>query len=326
MVLRSIVRTAAAAAACFGLLLGSVQAETYPSRTVTLIVSYPPGGSVDLIARVLAPELSKRLGQPVVVENYGGGGGTIGAAKAVKASPDGYTLLVGSGSEISIAKLTNPSVRYDGQRDLAPISLLGTQPMVLVAHPSVQAKNADEFVALAKAKPGRFNYASSGVGTPLHLAGEYISTQGNIELTHVPYKGAGPMIIDLAGGQIELGVMVLSSALPYVKSGKLKAFGTTEAARSPAAQDIPSLNESKAFKGVDMGVWFGLFAPAKTPTPIVTRLHKELIEALSDPAVKAKLMESGVRPVGSDPAQLAEFIKGETEKYRRIVAAADIKE
>lgn len=323
---KSLAQSVAAGAAFLTLLAGSAAAEVYPSRPVTLIVPYPPGGSVDLVARVVGPELSKRLGQPVIVENYGGGGGTIGAAKAVKANPDGYTLLVGSGSEISIAKLTNPAVKYDGQRDLAPISLIGTQPMVLVGHPNVAAKNTDELVALAKAQPGKLNFASSGIGTPLHLAGEYVNAQGKISLTHVPYKGAGPAIIDLTGGQVELAVMVLSSAIPYIKSGKIKAFGVTESVRSQAAPDIPALNESKSLKGVDMGVWFGLFTPVKTPKDIQARLHKDLIEALKEPAVKAKLIESGVRPVGNDPAQFAEFIRVETEKYREIVKTADIKE
>jgi tripartite-type tricarboxylate transporter receptor subunit TctC len=325
MLCKSLIRGAALAAACFFSLHASAHAEDYPAKPITLIVGYPAGGSVDLIARVTAPELSKRLGQPVIIENLGGGGGTIGAARAVKAAPDGYTLLVGSGSEISIAKLTNPSVRYDGQRDLAPISLVGTIPMVLVGSPTLAANNTDELVALVKTQPGKFNFASSGIGTPLHLAGEYINSQGKIDMTHVPYKGAGQMATDLMGGQIELSVFVLSSAMSHIKSGKVKAFGVTEANRSAAAPDIPALNESKSLDGIDMGVWFGLFAPAKTPDGIQSRLHKELMEVLKEPAVRAKLAESGVRIIGNTPSEFAAFIKAETDKYRSIVTQAGIK-
>lgn len=320
----SLFRNVAIAATCCLSLHGAAHAQSYPTRPITLIVGYPAGGSVDLVARVTAPELSKRLGQPVVIENLGGGGGTIGAAKAVNAAPDGYTLLVGSGSEISIAKLTNPSVRYDGTRDLAPISLVGTIPMVLVGSPSLAANTTDELITLAKSKPGQLNFASSGVGTPLHLAGEFINSQGNVSLTHVPYKGAGQMATDLLGGQIELSVFVLSSALPHIKAGKMKAFGVTEDSRSGAAPNIPTLNESKSLDGVDMGVWFGYFAPAKTPGAITSRIHKELAEVLKEPAVKAKLAESGVRVVGSTPSEFGTFIKNETDKYTRIVKTAKI--
>jgi tripartite-type tricarboxylate transporter receptor subunit TctC len=322
---KSMVRTAAILAACYFSVHGAVNAQAYPTRPITMLVGYPAGGSVDLIARVTAPELSKRLGQPVVIENLGGGGGTIGAAKAVNSAPDGYTLLIGSGSEISIAKLTNPSVRYDGQRDLAPITLVGTIPMVLIGNNSLPANTTDELVALAKAQPGKLNYASSGVATPLHLVGEVINSAGKIDLTHVPYKGAGQQLTDLMGGQVQLSVSVLSSALPHIKSGKVKVFGVTEAKRSEAAPDIPTLNESKSLDGVDMGIWFGLFAPAKTPQPILTRLHKEMMEVLKEPSVKAKFAEAGVRVVGNTPAEFAQFIKGETEKFQRIVTSANIK-
>ena len=326
MCYKTIFHAAALAVTCSFALHGAANADNYPSRPITLVIPYPAGGSVDIVGRTIAPELSKRLGQPVIVENSGGGGGTIGTSKVVRAAPDGYTLLVGTGSEISIAKLTNPAVRYDGQRDLAPISLIGTTPMVLVGHPSVAAKNTDELIALAKTQPGKLNYGSAGIGTPLHLAGELINTQGNVKLTHVPYKGAGAMVGDLVGGQIELGVMVLTSGLPYIKSGKVRPFGITESKRSNAAPDIPSLNESKALEGIEMGIWFGLFTPAKTPNEIQARLHKELLDALKDPAVKAKLAESGVRVFGNSPSEFAEFIKIETEKYKNIVVAADIKE
>ena len=201
----------------------------------------------------------------------------------------------------------------------------GFIPMVLVGGPKVSATTTDELIALAKANPGKLNFASSGVGTPLHLTGEFINSQGKVSMTHVPYKGAGQMASDVMGGQIELSVFVLSSALPHIKSGKFKAFGVTEAKRSDAAPDIPTLNESKSLDGIDMGVWFGYFAPAKTPDAITARIHKELSEVLQDPAVKAKFAESGIRVVGNKPAEFASFIKDETDKYRKIVNDAGIK-
>lgn len=299
----------------------------FPSKPITLVVGYAAGGSVDLVARTVGSKLAERLKQTVVVENIGGAGGTIGAQKAVAAKADGYTLLLGSGSEVSIARLTNPNTRYDGEKDLAPISLIATAPMVFVAGPKLQVASVDEMVRFAKANPGQLAFASSGVGTPLHLAGEMINQRAGIKLAHVPYKGAGQMVTDVVGGQIETSILVLSSALPHIKAGKMRALGLTEARRSPAAPDIPALAENKAFQGVDMGVWFGLFAPAKTPRPIVERLHKELVEALGSPEVKDKLNEAGLQAsAGTTPAEFASFIRKETEKYRQIVTTAGIKE
>lgn len=306
-------------------LAGTAMADTYPSKPITLLVGYTPGGSVDLVARTVSEELGKRLGQPVIVENAGGAGGTIGAAKAVRAAPDGHTLLLGSGSEISIAKLTSSSVKYDGQKDLQPIMLIGTQAMVLVGANNVAAKNTDELLAYAHANPDKLSFASSGVGTPLHLTGELIKQQAKIRMEHVPYKGAGPMLTDLLGGQIPLAVMVLSSAAPHIKTGKIKAFGITEARRAATLPDTPTLSESKALDGVDMGVWFGLFAPAKTPEAITTRLNKELAEVLKIPAVSSKLAESGVALSALGPKDFAGFIAKETAKYQKIVQTANIR-
>jgi len=308
-----------------GCLAGTAIADTYPSKPITIIVGYTPGGSVDLVARTISEELGKRLGQPVVVENAGGAAGTIGAAKAVRAAPDGHTLLLGSGSEISIAKLTSASVKYDGQKDLQPITLIGTQAMVLVGANNVAAKNTDELIAYAHANPDKLSFASSGVGTPLHLTGELIKQQAKIRMEHVPYKGAGPMLTDLLGGQIPLAVMVLSSALPHIKTGKIKVFGVTEARRAATLPDTPTLSESKALEGVDMGVWFGLFAPAKTPEAITARLNKELVEVLKIPAVSSKLSESGVALSVLGPKDFAGFIAKETAKYQKIVQTAGIR-
>ncbi|MDF3834693.1 tripartite tricarboxylate transporter substrate binding protein [Cupriavidus basilensis] len=319
----------AAAAASFIMLAGAAgnaSASAWPNKPISLVVGYTAGGSVDLVARTIAPELGKRLGQSVVIENLGGAGGTIGAAKVVKAEADGYTLLMGSGSEVSIARLTNPAVRYDGERDLAPITFVGTQPMVLVGKSALPAKNADELIALAKAQPGKLAYASSGVGTPLNLAGELIKQQGKVNITHVPYKGASAMATDLLGGQIDLAVMVLSSALPHIQAGRVKAYGVTEARRSQVAPHVPALAESSALKGVDMGVWFGLMAPANTPRAVTERLNTEMQAVLAMPDVKKKLAEAGVEVAPGGPGQFGAFIKRETAKYKSIVQTAGIHE
>jgi tripartite-type tricarboxylate transporter receptor subunit TctC len=290
------------------------------------VVGYPPGGSVDFVARTIAPELGRRMGQPIVIDNAAGASGTIGTQKVVNATADGYTLLLGSGSEISIARLTNAAVRYDGVRDLSPLVLIGTQPMVLVGKADIVAKTTDELVAAAKASPGKLSFASAGTGTPLHLAGELINQQGRIQILHVPYKGAAPMVNDILGGQIDLAVLVLSSAMPHIKAGKVRAFGVTEAKRSKAAPDIPALAETKALEGVDMGVWFGLFAPAKLPSAVADRLQKELLATLAEPSIRTKLTDAGVDVIAAPAADLTSFVIRETQKYKRIVEIAKIKE
>ncbi|NUO86612.1 MAG: tripartite tricarboxylate transporter substrate binding protein [Cupriavidus sp.] len=322
---------AAAAALCLAAYAGAASsaaaaAATWPTKPITLVVGYTAGGSVDLVARTIAPELGKRLGQSVVIENLGGAGGTIGAAKVVKAEADGYTLLMGSGSEVSIARLTNPAVRYDGEKDLAPVTFVGTQPMVLVGKPGLPAKNAAELITLAKAQPGKLSYASSGVGTPLNLAGELIKQQGRVEITHVPYKGASAMATDLLGGQIDLAGMVLSSALPHIQANRVQAYGVTNARRSPVAPNVPALAETTALKGVDMGVWFGLMGPASLPKPVVERLNTEMQAVLAMPEVKKKLAEAGVEVAPGNPAQFGSFIRRETGRYRTIVQTAGIQQ
>jgi tripartite-type tricarboxylate transporter receptor subunit TctC len=299
-------------------------AQTFPSRAIVMVVPYPPGGAVDLVGRVTAAPLGERLGQNVVIENVGGAAGTIGTAKVVTARPDGYTLLMGSGSEISIAKLINRNVSYDGERDLAPISLIGTAPMILVGGSKLKADTLEDLLATARSRPGQLNYATPGIGSPLHLAGELFKMRANVDITHVAYKGSGPAMADLLGGQIDLAVAAISTALPHVSSGKLKAFGVTEAKRSPVAPNIPALAENSNLAGVDISVWYGLFAPAKTPAAIVERVHKEVREALKSPKLVSVLAEQGISIVGSSPAELLAFIRTDTEKYRKIVQAANI--
>lgn len=316
-------RTLVTAAGALVALPALAQEEPYPSRRITLVVGYSPGGSVDLAARAVAPELARRLGQQVVVENVAGAGGTLGAAKVAAARPDGYTLLLGSPSEVGINQLISKSARYDGLKDLTAVGMIGAQPLVLVAHPRTGVTDAAAFQAFVSGQPGKFSYATSGNGTPLHLAGELIKREGGVDLLHVPYRGAAQMVTDLLGGQVDFAVFVLSSALPHIRDGRIKAVGLTTRQRSAAAApEIPALAETARFAAVDIGVWFGLFAPAKTPPPVVSRLQRELREVLRLPEVSGRLEASGVTMTPDLDAP--RFVRDEVERFRRIVEFARI--
>jgi tripartite-type tricarboxylate transporter receptor subunit TctC len=303
---------------------GPASAQAYPSKPITLVVAYPPGGSTDLTGRALGVELSHRLGVPVIIENVGGAGGAIGAQKVANAAPDGYTLLAGASNELAISKLVNANVKYEA-KDFTPIGLIASQPLVLVAAPGAGVKNSGEFLALLKKNPGKYSYGSSGVGTSLHLAGEMLKQQGGIFMTHVPYRGVAPLTNDLLGGNIEFGMFVLSSALPYIRNGKMVALGTTEAKRSAITPDLPALGESPALKGLDIGVWFALLGPAKLPEPVQTRLKTALAEILQSPDFRKK-MEASSSVVPAANVDIDKFIVTETAKYKTIVQFANIKE
>lgn len=301
----------------------TLHAQTWPAaKAITLVVGYPAGGSVDLAARVIAEPLGKRLGTQIIVENVGGAGGTIGAQKVVNATPDGYTLLLGSGSEVSIARIYNAAIKYNGETDLTGIGLIGITPMVFVAGSKTGVKSMDEALALAKRNPGKLNFASSGIGTPLHVAGELINLKAGTTIKHVPYRGAAQMVQDVLGSNIEFGVFVLSSALPHIESGKMIPLAVTTPERSRAAPQIPALSEFAKLKDYNMNVWFGLFGPAKLPAPMVAKLNKELGEVLRDPAVWQKLQKAGISNEGGTPQALASFIKAETLRVRSVVNQA----
>lgn len=303
--------------------LTTAYAQTRPqAKATTLAVGYPAGGSVDLVARVIAEPLGKRLGGQIIVENVGGAGGTIGAQKVVTAEPDGYTLLLGSGSEVSIARIYNAAVKYNGETDLTPLGLIGVTPMVFVAGAKAGVKTMPEAIALAKNNPGKLNFASSGIGTPLHVAGELINLKAGTTIKHVPYRGAAQMVQDLLGNNIEFGVFVLSSALPHIESGKMIPLAVTTPERSRAAPQIPALSEFAKMKDYNMNVWFGLFGPAKLPAPMAAKLNKELGEVLRDPAVWQKLQKAGISNEGGTPQALASFIKAETLRVRSVVNQA----
>lgn len=298
--------------------------DSYPTKPITIIVGYPPGGSTDLMGRMVGTELSNRLGQPVVIENLGGAGGTIGAQKVANAAPDGYTLLVGANNEIAIAKLVTKKVKYDISQ-FTPIGLIGSQPMVLVASSQTGVKNASEFVQLVSKNPGKYSYGSSGVGTALHLAGEMVKEQGKLFMTHIPYRGVAPLTNDLVGNNLEFGVFVLSSGLPHIKAGKVVALGTTEAKRSAVTPDIPALAELPQFKNVDISSWFALLGPANLPKPVADKLKKALADTLQSPEFRKKMEATGTT-VASPTANTPKFINDEIAKYAKIVQFAKIEE
>jgi len=319
------IRLLAAIALCFPL---AAAAQSWPAaRPITMIVPFPPGGNVDFAARVLATRLNDTLKQSVIVENVPGAGGVIGVSKAVAAAPDGYTLLIGVDSAISIAKFVTPSaVRYDSLRDLAPIGILNAAPMIILAKPALAADNVADLIRLARAQPGKLSYATSGVGTVLHLAMERVKAQAGIDIVHVPYKGAAQIFNDLMGNQIDLAMLVTIATLPQVAAGKFKALGVTTPQRLASAPQIPALAESPELKGFDMVAWTGLFAPAKTPAAIVERLNRELNDALASPEVGGKFEEQGAVLRRFSTAEFAAYLRKEQAEYGEIVRAAGIKE
>ncbi|MBO9355797.1 tripartite tricarboxylate transporter substrate binding protein [Bordetella petrii] len=296
----------------------------YPDRPVTLVVGYPAGGSVDLTARLFGEELAKRLDQSVVIENVGGAGGTIGAQRVARAAPDGYTLLLGSTNEMVIAGMVNNAVKYDGAKDFSALGVIASQPMLLAASKESGVKTAAEYLQkLRAAEPGHYNYGSSGVGTALHLAGEMINQSTGTRAGHVPYRGVAPLVTDLMSGQLDYGVLVMSSGLPQVRGGKVTALGVTEKKRSPVAPEIPALAETPGFEGVDISVWFALYGPAGLPEPVAARLRGALADTLKSEQFRAKLQEAGgtlARP-GVDPVA---YQADETRKYGALVKAAKI--
>ena len=305
---------------------GASFAQNYPSRIITLIVPYAAGGGVDVVARVLGEQLGERLGQKVIIENVTGAGGVIGTQRGARAAPDGYTLLFSVENTMAVAKLVQPTVvQYDSQKDFAPISLIGTAPLVLVGKKDLPANNIAELMTLLRANPGKYSYASSGVGTSLQVLGEMINVEGKVQMVHVPYRVGSQIVTDLMGNQIDLAVLPLVMALPSYRNGNIKIFGITEPERSSLAPDLPSLAEQPELKNVSMTVWYGLFAPAKVDPAITDRIYHALAAALREPELQAKLADVNLRVVGSSPAEFAKFLADEITKFAAVVKAANIK-
>lgn len=303
------------------------QAAWPAAKPITLIVPYSAGGSVDFNARLVATKLGERLKQSVVIDNVAGAGGAIGVAKAVNAAPDGYTLVAAPDSTIAIGKLTNPAAfKFDPLKDLAPVAMLNTAPMVLVARPGLPAKDFPEFVQLAKAAPGKYSYATSGVGTVLQLAMELIKERTGIRVVHIPYRGGAQIATDVIGNQVDLAMLVSVSAIPHVLDGKMKALGVTGSKRLPQLPNVPAFDEMPGLMGYSMLTWTGVFAPAGTPPAIVNRINQELTAVLQDPQVRAKMAEQGAQPGSGSPEDLARFVRTELARNQKIVQSANIKE
>ena len=298
-------------------------AQTYPAKPVTVIVPFAVGGSTDIVARIVAQELSSSLGKQVIVDNRTGGGGVIGWGAVARAAPDGYTLLT---EELSFAIAAGlvPNLPYDPKKAFTHITTAVSVPHVLVVNPSVKANTVKELIALVKADPGKLNYGSGGNGTNTHLGGELFKSLTGVEMTHVPYRGAGAVIQDLIAGQVQVLVTSVPTALPHIKSGKLRALMVTSEKRVAVLPDVPSAPEAGVPKML-MEFWIGFAAPAGTPQPIVDRLNKEIVAGLSAQGTKKRLTELGLDPVGSTPAQAAKLVDDEIQRWGAVIKAANIK-
>jgi len=295
-------------------------AQGYPNRPIRFIVPFPPGGGNDIVGRILAQKLGESLGVAVVVDNRGGAGGTIGTDVASKASADGHTMLINNVS-LAVNATLFEKLPYDTLKDLAPVSLLGRQPNVLVVHPAVPAGSVTELLALARAKPGQVIYGSGGVGTASHLATELLKLMTKTDMVHVPYKGLGPALTDLMGGRLQLIISTLASALPQVKSGKLKPLAVTTAQRSSFFPELPTMSEA-GVKGYEFSTWYGLLVPARTPAPIVGKLNSETVKTLNSPALKEQFAAQGLEPTASSPAEFGAYLKSEVAKWGKVVKAS----
>ena len=304
------------------MLPGFALGQAFPSKPVRIVVAFAPGGIADFAARSFSQKLSEAIGQAVVVENRPGAGGITGAEVVARAAPDGYTLLV-----TSISHTINPSVRkslpFDAVRDFTPVTLVTDAPNFLVIHPSLPARSVKELVALARARPGQISYASSGTGTSTHLSGELFKALAKLDMVHVPYKGGGPAVIDLAGGHVQMMFSTLPSVLGQVRAGKLRGLAVTGAKRFPAVQEYPTMMEA-GVPGYEVSGWSGLFAPAGVPREIVTRLAGEIGKILRAPELKERFASLGAEPVGNSPDEFAAFVRSEIAKWKKVVDFAKI--
>lgn len=310
-------------AAATALALGSAaQAQSFPDRTITLVVPFAAGGSTDLVARVIAEKMSENIGQQVIVENVGGAGGNLGADRVARSDPDGYTILMGTVATHALNPLMLKQSPYNPETDFAPISLLVVVPNVLVVNPEFPAKTVPELIALLKEKPDEYSYASSGNGTPLHLSGELFKSLAGVEMQHIPYKGSGPALQDVIGNQVPIMFDNLPSSSGYIKSGTLRALGVTTKERAPSFPDIPTIGET--VPGYETYTWNAFFAPANTPPEVVAKLNEASKAALADPKVAERMKEFSATIVGSSPEELAAHVKAEIAKWTPIVKEAGV--
>jgi tripartite-type tricarboxylate transporter receptor subunit TctC len=302
----------------------AAQAQSYPSKPIRFVVPYPPGGPLDVIARLLGAKVAESIHQPVIVDNKPGAGGNIGADAVAKSPPDGYTILMGAVATHAINPTLYAGIPYDAARDFIAVTQVASTPNVLVVNPSVPASNVKEFIAYAKANPGKLNFGSGSTGSAGHLAGELFKSMAGVDMVHVPYKGAAPAMQDLVGGQIQLMFDNLASSLTQVRAGRIRALAVTTARRSALAPDLPTIAES-GLPGFDISTWFGIFTPAGTPRDIVEKLHAEFTRALADREVRDRMLALGAEPVGNTPAEFAAYIRAEADKYARVIKASGAK-
>jgi len=311
--------------ALLGLLTGSFAgtpalAQQYPTRPIRFIVPFPPGGGNDIVGRIVAQKLADALGQSVVVDNRGGAGGTLGTDIAAKAPADGHTLLINNIS-LAVNATLFPKLPYDTLKDLAPVTLVGRQPNILVVYPSVPAKSMRELLDLARAKPGQLNYGSGGVGTASHLATELLKLMTKVDMVHIPYKGLGPALTDLMGGRVQLIISTMASALPHLKAGKLRPLAVTTNRRSSFFPEVPTMEEA-GVRGYEFSTWYGLLVPAGTPQPITARLNAEMTKILSSDATKEQFRVQGLEATSTSPAEFGSYLRSEVDKWGKVVKAS----
>ena len=317
---RSLAAAALAVLALSG--AGAIAADSYPARPVRLIVPFPPGGSNDIVGRVIGQRLSERLGKPVVIDNRGGAGGTIGTEIAVRSQPDGYTLLI-----VSVAYAYNPSIYklpYDPLKAIAPVAILGTGPNAMAVHPSVPARSVKELMALAKAKPGQLNYATAGIGSFQHMSSEMFRIMSGLDIVHIPYKGGGPAMLAVIGGQAQITIGSLLQTLPHIRSGKLRPLGTGGAKRNAALPDVPTIAEA-GVPGYEANNWWGIVAPAGVPQAIVKRVNGEIAAILALPETQKWFLSEGGEAVSKTPDGFRQWIVSEMGKWGKVVKQAGIK-
>lgn len=316
---------AAAAWACHAPAALAQGAPVWPTKPVKIVIGYPPGGSVDQAARIIGDALGPRLGATLVMDNQGGAAGAIAAQRVVSSPADGYTLLVGSSNEMAATGLVNPAQKYDPLKDLAPIGLIATAPVLLVAGPKTGVKTLAEFIDLAKRNPGKFSYGSSGVGSTLHFAGELIKQRAGIFMTHIPYRGTASLTSDLAGGTLDFAMLSPTAALPFIQSGRLVPLAITSAARSPALPNVPALAEHPLLKGYDLVGWFAMAAPRNLPPALAQQLTQGLKATLQDPVVRRRLEDAGM-VLPTPQSNLATLMRDDMAQYAKLVDFAKMKD
>ncbi|MBY0266940.1 MAG: tripartite tricarboxylate transporter substrate binding protein [Burkholderiales bacterium] len=299
-------------------------AQSYPAKTVRMIVPFPPGAGVDIVSRAVSGRLAEALGQQLIIDNRAGAGGILGAELAAKAPPDGYTIFMATAGILTVIPHLQAKLPYSVERDFAPVSLVASVPSVLVVHPSMPVKSVKELIALAKAKPGQINYASTGNGTLPHLAAEFFKQQAKVNMVHIAYKGSAPATTDLLGGNVQVFFGNMLSVIEQVRSGRLRALAVTSQQRQAVANEIPTMIES-GFPGFEAGTWFGLMAPAATPREVLARLHGDVAKAVRQPDVQKQLAGQGATTIGNTPEQFAAYIKSESAKWAKVLAASGVK-